>query len=146
MTVFVGWDVGAWNCDQGDSRDALCAVAGSHIDALQPVGASWRGNLRAQICERGLAALPTLLGLHRLDDAYVVAIDAPLGWPEPFVQLVNGETVLDCVPAQADKNPYLFRRTDLRLFDTALRRFGGKAGSGFQMIAACSHPRHRVHE
>ena len=119
MTVFIGWDVGAWNCDKGASRDALCALSGNRRDRLRVIGTPWRGNLRADLCEAGLSALPSRLGLG--DQPIVVAIDAPLGWPAPFADLARGQGRLDGEPARADDNPYLFRRTDLDLFIRGFR-------------------------
>ena len=38
MTVFIGWDVGAWNCERGASRDALFALSGNCRDRLRVIG------------------------------------------------------------------------------------------------------------
>ncbi len=42
-SYFVGWDVGAWNCDKnGTSRDAIVILDEQRVI----VGEPWRGNLR----------------------------------------------------------------------------------------------------
>lgn len=42
-SIFMGWDVGAWNCDKDSkSRDAIVILDSS----LDLVGQPWRGNLR----------------------------------------------------------------------------------------------------
>ncbi|WP_235818955.1 hypothetical protein [Vreelandella massiliensis] len=41
--VYLGWDVGGWNCDHNPaSRDALVLLDAS----LNMLGTPWRGNLR----------------------------------------------------------------------------------------------------
>jgi hypothetical protein len=47
-TLYIGWDVGGWNCDKNNkSRDALVI-----LDAdLKLIGKPWRGNLRTTINE-----------------------------------------------------------------------------------------------
>jgi hypothetical protein len=55
---FVGWDVGAWNCDRnGRSRDAIVILN----ESRSIIGKPWRGNLReciisAQQTQKGLKA------------------------------------------------------------------------------------------
>lgn len=45
-SYFIGWDVGAWHCDTNSkSRDAIVILD----EALNIVGAPWRGNLRESI-------------------------------------------------------------------------------------------------
>ena len=45
-TLYIGWDVGGWNCDNSSaSRDALVVLD----DALNVIGMPWRGNLRVTL-------------------------------------------------------------------------------------------------
>ena len=118
--LFLGWDVGAWNCDRnGKSRDALCALAIGESGPMI-VGHPWRGNVRDLLVGHEGSALIDAL-LRRLGVAadvtrhVTVAIDAPLGWPKRMIELVTTGAVVD-VPPEADKNPYLFRAQDLALF------------------------------
>ena len=118
---FVGWDVGAWNCDKGKSRDALCVLYGTSLDSLTVAAPPWRGNLRQHLttCSRPESLL-VKTGLPTPASKVVVAIDTPLGWPVPFRRLLeNG--ILETVPEQADKNPYLFRKCELQLFSRGFR-------------------------
>ena len=123
--LYVGWDVGGWNCDRNPaSRDGLCAieVLGSE---LVVAGAPWHGNLRELLVSHDgdtlLNAMLRKLGIA--DDqprAITVAIDAPLGWPTPMVELVAHGRLAD-VPPEADCNPYLLRAQDLALFGKGCR-------------------------
>jgi len=118
--LFIGWDVGAWNCDRNrKSRDAICAL---EVGEAGPVivGKVWRGNLRdLLVAHRGRPLVDALL--HRLgviveeSRHLTIAIDTPLGWPTRMLDLVTSGGVVD-VPVQADENPYLFRAQDLALF------------------------------
>jgi hypothetical protein len=118
--LFLGWDVGAWNCDQNrESRDALCALEVGESGPVV-VGKPWRGNVRdLLVTYEGSALIESLL--LRLDLVadetrhLTIAIDTPLGWPRPMIELVTTGVVVD-VPSEADKNPYLFRTQDLALF------------------------------
>lgn len=117
--LFVGWDVGAWNCDRNrESRDALVALETGESGPVI-VGQPWRGNVRDLLVEHEGDALIGAL-MKRLDvDAdgrhVTIAIDTPLGWPIPMLELVTTGVVVE-VPPEADKNPYLFRKQDLALF------------------------------
>ncbi len=118
--LFLGWDVGAWNCDRNrESRDALCAL---EMGASGPVliGIPWRGNLRDILLEhkgRGLVGALLRRAEVGLDEAMhvTIALDTPLAWPRTVVELVTAGTSVD-VPAKADQNPYLFRAQELALF------------------------------
>jgi hypothetical protein len=119
MDLYVGWDVGGWNCDQNrNSQDALCALTGGWAD-LHLEGNPWRGNLReALVAEDDI--LPAILGKIGIDltnvQSVTWAIDTPLGWPDAFRGLIihNGGWVH--VPPGARDNPYLFRETERCLF------------------------------
>ena len=84
--VFVGWDVGAWNCDKNRrSRDALCVLT---LRDSEPsvVGKPWRGNVRdVLVRHEGSALVEALLQRVEVDGDetghVTIAIDAPLGWP-----------------------------------------------------------------
>ncbi len=112
--------MGAWNCDDGDSRDALVVLEGG-TDGPVPTGEPWRNNLRS-ILDGGvsgpdliLAVLALCRVVPRTPFAATIAIDTPLGWPKPMLDLVNGGKVAS-VPGKADENPYLFRQAELALF------------------------------
>jgi len=115
--VFIGWDVGAWNCDTNKkSRDALVVL---HAKGAR-LGEPWRGNLRELLNSATTAAdlLAAILSLCKLPmpaKAWAtIAIDAPLGFPDALVKLViGGDTerlIGDCAT-----NPYLYRATERRL-------------------------------
>jgi hypothetical protein len=123
--LFIGWDVGAWNCDRNrESRDALCALELGESDPVL-VGAPWRGNLRDLLVAHDGRDLVEAL-LRRLEVGadgarhVTIAIDTPLAWPRRMLELVTvGRSV--AVPAGADQNPYLFRMQELALFGRAQR-------------------------
>ena len=116
--LFIGWDVGGWNCDKNqNSRDALVAL--DH--AGQSPGQPWRGNLRETInsATTPMAFLAALLALCKLGTPgqpchATLAIDAPLGFPEAFARMIAGGTPVDQIGRSA-ANPYLFRHTERRL-------------------------------
>jgi hypothetical protein len=119
--LFLGWDVGGWNCDRknAESRDALCAL---EIQGAGPVvvGKPWRGNLRdLLVAHEGRALIDAMLERLDLDpdaERYLsIAIDTPLAWPKPMIDLLTAGAVVD-VPAKADCNPYLFRAQERELF------------------------------
>ncbi len=122
MTLFLGWDVGAWNCDNGKSRDALCALSGTDWGDLRLAAPPWRGNLRAALVE-GECPYSILRGLE-LDasdtEDVVVAIDTPLGWPAAFVALLAGNAQLPVVSNAVHANPYIFRATEQALVERGL--------------------------
>lgn len=116
--LFIGWDVGGWNCDKNqNSRDALVVL--DH--AGQSLGQPWRGNLRETINSATtpadfLAALLALCKLDKPDQSWraTLAIDAPLGFPEAFARMIADGTPVDQIGRSA-ANPYLFRHTERRL-------------------------------
>lgn len=84
--IFIGWDVGGWNCDYNPkSRDAL-VILDSEREIL---GQPWRGNLRSTINESANTEefVRNLLVLCRVNDLKpetlktTLVIDTPLGFP-----------------------------------------------------------------
>jgi hypothetical protein len=117
--IFLGWDVGAWNCDKNrNSRDALCALE-LRDGAPAIVGHPWRGNLRDEFVARdGLSLLRVLFeraGAPLRRAHYTIAIDTPLAWPKRTIELIAHGHIAE-VPARADRNPYLFRHQEIELF------------------------------
>lgn len=116
--LFIGWDVGGWNCDKNqNSRDALVVL--DHAGEM--LGQPWRGNLRETINDATTTAafLASLLALCKLGNparSYhaTLAIDAPLGFPEAFARMIAGGKPVDLIGRSA-ANPYLFRHTEQRL-------------------------------
>lgn len=101
--LFLGWDVGAWNCDQNPrSRDALCAL---EIRGAEPVivGKVWRDNLRELLCvHEGSALVDAMLKLLDVDPDkqghLTIAIDTPLAWPKPMIDLVTAASPVKARP------------------------------------------------
>lgn len=120
---YIGWDVGAWNCEKNaNSRDAL-VVLNPHGEL---VGKPWRGNLRDTIAAAASYTdwLLTVAKLCQLDDKNkaafttqntLIAIDTPLGFSNGLLQLLQGEAVTTPFTASSD-NPYLYRHTERELF------------------------------
>lgn len=123
--LFLGWDVGAWNCDRNrKSRDALCVLS---LRESGPVvaGKPWRGNARDLLVAReGRAVVEALLQQAEVvadEPSHItIAIDTPLAWPRRMVELVTAGRAID-VPTEADRNPYLFRTQELVLFERKQR-------------------------
>tara|TARA_R100000935_G_scaffold31251_1_gene51782 strand:+ start:5752 stop:6489 length:738 start_codon:yes stop_codon:yes gene_type:complete len=119
--VFIGWDVGGWNCDKNpNSRYALVVLdtAGAII------GQPWRGSLRQTInaatyAADFLTAILTLCKLPANPARVTLAIDAPLGFPAAFAALITGGLAqLDI--GRSATNPYLYRLTERRLVDEGI--------------------------
>lgn len=114
MKLYIGWDVGGWNCDRNPrSRDALSAISISP-QGIVSVGTPWRGNLREILCgENVVGRMVEILGVP-IDqvEKIVIAIDTPLAWPVAAVELITGGATTS-VPAAASHNPYLFRRSEI---------------------------------
>lgn len=119
---FIGWDVGAWHCDKGDSRDAIVIL--NHQGKL--LGKPWRGNLRSCIAHsesfsQWLRLVAGLCGLEMPNQASLepysvtLAIDTPLGFSNDFAALLKGEATTKPF-SKFSENPYLYRETELLLF------------------------------
>lgn len=92
-SFFIGWDVGAWNCDKNrKTRDAIVILD----EQLAIVGEPWHGNLRKAIA----GAATTVDWFNALfrncksvfpsgHPRVTMAIDTPLGISEDFVALVT---------------------------------------------------------
>ncbi len=141
---YIGWDVGAWSCDKNrKSRDAIVVL---DQDRCQ-VGKTWHGNLRV-IIEAGAEAAESagefakrLLGACDVTSSAshircVLAIDAPLGFPIAFQNLiVGGEAVTTPSKGKRSKerksidNRYLFRKTEQLLTKRPLSAIQDMIGS-----------------
>lgn len=124
--VFLGWDVGAWHCDIGDSRDALCALVRGPQGEPVLAGRPWRGNLRKLLNDReGPALVNALLGVLEIQPiskgSVTLAIDTPLGWPVAFLDLLLHRRLPHSIPEIQHKNNILFRRTDQILIENGHR-------------------------
>ncbi len=122
--LFLGWDVGAWNSDEGTSRDALFALEGTSLDELSicagrrgyrpSPSAPFRDDL---VRARDPSFLLELLGIRRMKRRVVLAIDAPLRWPNSFMELIQGRLPKEVPGEVAAENPIAFRLTERLLAD-----------------------------
>jgi predicted nuclease with RNAse H fold len=122
---YVGWDVGGWNCDKNpNSRDAIVILDADGA----ATGSSWRGNLTKYInvaakTHEFLDQLFVICGRGDVESQghrVVLAIDAPLGFPEAFQRLLS----LNAFPTEigtSASNEYLFRVTERRLVDEGVQ-------------------------
>lgn len=141
--LFVGWDVGAWNCDKRKSQDAICALTGGSLDDLGVAAAPNRMNLRSAIVDGSCPdSLIEPLGLAETFDRVVVGIDAALGWPDAFCRLIAHKGGLEAVPLKCGSNPYYFRKQDRDLYDRGFHllspvrdMIGGQASKGMYFLA-----------
>jgi hypothetical protein len=143
--LFVGWDVGGWNCDRNSkSRDALVILDGSRTI----VGKPWRGNLRQQINAANTtnAWVQSLFDLCAVETANItthvyLAIDTPLGFSEAFIESVTKLRAVKTLE-EAATNPYLFRATGRILFEKGVTPLsavkdviGSQATKGMHVLA-----------
>lgn len=140
--VYVGWDVGGWNCDKNStSRDAL-VMLDSQGEIL---GFPWRGNLAHLINESDnqqafLSGVFDLCELDYLQQQIVLAIDTPLAFSNSFRNLLNG--VVSNTHFASHQNPYLFRYCERLLADRGFKplsavkdMIGAQATKGMHLLA-----------
>ncbi|MBB5210954.1 DUF429 domain-containing protein [Microbulbifer hydrolyticus] len=143
--LFIGWDVGGWNCDSNaNSRDALVVLDRER----NLLGRPWRGNLRVAINDASSTQewIQTLLRYCEIDiqgdcPPVVMAIDTPLGFSQPFLNLISGRGAAGDIGKSAS-NPYLFRYTEHFLFHRGLKplspvkdMIGSQATKGMHVLA-----------
>ena len=144
-SLFIGWDVGGWNCDKNaSSRDALVVLDSER----NIVGHPWRGNLRVVINEAENSQ-HWIQKLLQLCDAVpsgtcpnvVMAIDTPLAFSQTLLQLISGRGAAGEIGSSAT-NPYLFRYTEHFLFQHGLKplsaikdMIGSQATKGMHALA-----------
>jgi predicted nuclease with RNAse H fold len=143
--LFIGWDVGAWNCDKNpSSRDALVVLDSQR----KLMGEPWRGSLRRVINQSVgtndfLLRILSLCGVedHDRSAPVVLAIDTPLGFSQGFVDLLVNGNAADSIDLSSE-NPYLFRRTERLLFERGLSplsalkdMIGSQATKGMHVLA-----------
>jgi hypothetical protein len=127
MHVFLGWDVGAWHCDHGGSRDALCALTADEAGVPHRVGKPWRDNLRETLNKHhGWGLIEAMLRFAEVEqphlvDQVTVAIDTPLGWPVAFLALLTEGKIPNQVSREQSQNEILFRETDRLLLKNGHR-------------------------
>lgn len=144
-SFFIGWDVGAWNCDNNTkSRDAIVILN----DTLAIVGQPWRGNLRECIATATTTSdwLKALFATCKAEFpvgtvAVTMAIDTPLGFSDEFVALITRQGGVE--PSETSGlNRYLFRHTERYLFGRGLKplsaikdMIGSQATKGMHVLA-----------
>lgn len=144
--IFIGWDVGGWNCDKNPaSRDALVILD----QQRRILGSPWRGSLRRVINQAASSAdfVAQLLRLCALDDQsyaqaeVVLAIDTPLGFSTALRDLLLNATPSSAI-GNSSSNPYLFRQTERFLFERGLSplsaikdMIGSQATKGMHVLA-----------
>lgn len=116
-SFYVGWDVGAWHCDKNaNSRDAIAILDAN----IQPVGRTWRGNLRnsmeAETSQAWIRELFEMCGATAPQNlgSVTIAIDAPLGFPDAVLSL-SAFRKSSAPATSAAQNEYLFRKTERSL-------------------------------
>jgi hypothetical protein len=119
----VGWDAGGWH-----GRKQAVAVA-----VVEGQGFQWRGRPAlfsiSELSELGGSAFDLfriawpeatddLLETHRT----VIAIDAPLGFPEMFSRVLKSHEALEIEAGSFYENPLAFRHTDRWVYQTFGKR------------------------
>jgi hypothetical protein len=110
VMYFIGCDMGGWHTDDGDAI-AICrweAGKFSHVNARA-------GSLFFPVPNGG--ALAACIEQAEEEDArLVIGIDAALGWPVKFAELVAHAATANHVPeftlGDSIDNPYLYRETE----------------------------------
>lgn len=114
---YIGWDVGAWNCDKNKtSRDGIVILnEGGGIVCKK------RGSLRdlinsSETYQQFLTDLFKQCNLTYQDQHVVLAIDAPLGYSDAFVKLITANDAFNKDINDFKDNPYMFRATENFLY------------------------------
>jgi len=124
--VALGWDVGAWHCEAGESRDTLCALVRDREGLPRLAGTPWRGGLQTTLTGfEGKALVPAILALVGIeagaDSAVTIAIDTPLGWPKAFTDLLTHRRLPATIHELQHKNTLLYRQTERILIENGHR-------------------------
>ncbi len=143
--VAIGWDVGGW---MGNKQGiaALSWVPGEK--EIQWLGTPKSISLPRDAMLSPLRILSSLSAGSFDGSSLVMGVDAPLGYPLQFCQLVEEEAVTINCPAREIDNPLAYRETDRYIF----RRFGKKPLSavfdrlGNGSTVALTHVRHWCRE
>jgi hypothetical protein len=148
-SFYVGWDVGGWHCDSNPkSRDGVVVLDA----ALAVSGTPWRGNLReainrARTGEEFIEEVASVCETTPLSKAseVVLAIDAPLGFSQQFVELVSRSYAVQNDVGIISGNPYLYRETERFLFEHGITplspikdMIGSQATKAQHVLARCT--------
>jgi len=130
-TYYLGWDVGAWHCDKNsNSRDAIEILMKESDDKeTTKINKPYWGNLKNTI----LAATDTkhfiqeIFALCKVEqnvdfknDHFILAIDAPLGFPKGVKKLLNSEMFSPFEESEKPasiENHLLYRLTEKYIYD-----------------------------
>ena len=124
-TYYVGWDVGAWKCsEKGKSCDAIVWAreegSSSALRSKLQVN-EFIGNIGEKVDFQKITVpqiLQNLIPKMGGDDDVYIAIDAALGWPCEFMNLLNGKS--DYMPNLDEKifsNRFLYRETERYVYN-----------------------------
>ncbi|WP_349407357.1 hypothetical protein [Pseudalkalibacillus sp. SCS-8] len=112
----IGWDVGGW---MGTKQGIAAAYFDSSTDTFSWIGQPRNTNIKhhKEWSPEGIIdALDSSVSLDDFEDI-VVAIDASLGFPLKFQQLVNmSKSELD-IPPKEIYNPFAYRETERHIFE-----------------------------
>ncbi|MGD8859679.1 MAG: DUF429 domain-containing protein [Myxococcales bacterium] len=82
--------------------------------------------LRVTLGTAGESAAATIAGWLEDADRYLIAMDAPLGWPAPLADALQGHRAGDPLPGESDR---LFRRATDRFVQKQLRKVPLEVGA-----------------
>lgn len=115
---YIGWDVGAWNCDKNkSSRDGIvilnkdgCIIGKKRCSLRDLIN-------KSKSDQQFLTNLFNECNLKYQDQHVVLAIDAPLGYSDAFVKLITANYTFNKDINDFKDNPYMFRATERFLYD-----------------------------
>ena len=109
-TYFIGCDMGGWHTEKGDAL-AVCVWDGNEFHHIEAEA----GSFLYPIADEGVLAR-ALSQAEEEKARIVIAIDAALGWPRKFVELVQQAHEGNHLPCFhlgcSTDNPYLYRETE----------------------------------
>ena len=119
--IGLGWDVGGW---QGRKQGFAAYEWDSEVRKIRAIGNPFAADLRSFGNSFSPDEILKRLGFQRSnskDITIVVGIDAPLGWPKEYQDLVAGITADDrkmLPPSREIDNSFAYRATERYLFET----------------------------
>jgi len=158
-TIYIGWDVGAWHCDSSKttakSNDAFAVILPRDMSGTPSTS---RGNFSINLLQCGdskklIDAIFYFCGIKEPPLSKVIlAIDAPLGFPKIFRELLLqyepckpfGSAELKTMKGQSRHNTFLYRETERQLFERGFEpksavgdRLGSHATKAMYALHAC---------
>ncbi len=151
-TYYVGWDVGAWKCSaKRESCDAIVWAKGEKDSSSPLCVKKFIGNIFDAISFQNLSLDTFFESLEielNYDDNIYIAIDAALGWPLEFNNLINNlsghnpnikEISFENKFLYRETERYVYKHTDSKILPKSVvgDRIGGHSAKAISFLKKC---------